>query len=101
MQVDLFTTHFKENNAESEATLTINKTSFEGQNLQLYNLLMKGERLSFSDAFITHNITDIRRRSKDLVDIHGIKISKKFIEGTRNKEWFMTEEDKNYNLNRK
>lgn len=63
-----FTTHTRENNSESEKTLIINKKSFEGQNAKLFNLLMSGAILTFAEAFITHGITDIRRRAKDLTD---------------------------------
>jgi hypothetical protein len=85
-----FKTHTVENTSEGMLTLKINKESFEGQNKKLYNLLMSGCKLTFSDAFINHGITDIRRRSKDLTDEHGIEISKEFINGTRNKIWYMT-----------
>lgn len=92
--------HLYENNPESQETLEINRRSFEGQNRRLFELLMRGERLTFSDAFIKHGITDIRRRAKDLTDMMGVLISKEFIEGTRNKIWYMDFEQREYNKQR-
>ncbi len=97
MQTDLFETHCNDNNQESNNTLNINRKSFEGQNKKLFNILMRGYKVSFSDAYILYGISDIRRRSKDLVDMMGVQISKQFIPGTRNKVWFFTPEQIKYN----
>jgi hypothetical protein len=93
-QLNLFSAHLMDNNPESTATLTINRKSFEGQNKRLFDLLMQGHILSFSDAYIKHGISDVRRRAKDLKDIGKFELSCEFIPGTRNKVWFMTDEQK-------
>lgn len=95
-QLDIFETHQSENNSESQETLSINKESFQGQNKRVYELLMSGIQLTFSDAFIKYGISDLRRRAKDLTDNNGVLLSKKFTEG-RAKVWFMDEEQIRYN----
>lgn len=97
MQIDLFTTHAHENNQESQLTLAINQRSFQGQNKKLFDLLMSGKSLTFRQAYIEHNISDIRRRVKDLRDIGGFYITDKFIGTSRDKEWFMTENQRAMN----
>lgn len=99
-QLTIFDTHYPANNVESTETLTINRKSFTGQNLRLFTLLMRGVKLSFHDAFTVHGITDIRRRAKDLTDIGGFQISKKFLFNTRCKLWYCTPEQIEFNKNK-
>lgn len=92
-----FPSHNFDNNIESQITLEVCRKSFEGQNLLLYNLLMSGKKLTFIEAIRDCGISDIRRRSKDLTDVMGVQLSKSFIEGTRNKVWFMSSEQIKFN----
>lgn len=83
-----FKIHSKENNSESESHLKENEVHFSNQCKKLFDLLMTGERISFADAFIKYQISDIRRRAKDLTDCMNVELSKEW-QG-KIKYWFMT-----------
>jgi hypothetical protein len=78
----------KENNKESQAHFNNNKILFSKQCGLVYNLLMNGEVLTTRKALIDHNIGDLRRRVKDLIDIYKIPVQSRYVEG-KFKEYYL------------
>jgi hypothetical protein len=63
-----------ENNLESQSILEANKDRINKQCRLVLDLLQVGYRLTVRDALIFWGIGDLRRRVKDLKDMHGIDI---------------------------
>ncbi len=77
-----------ENNAGSQQILENNKVRINHQCTIVLQALQRGERLTTALALIKYGVGDLRRRCKDLKDIHHIKIKDRLVEG-RYKEWFI------------
>lgn len=90
----LFDVHKRENNAESQGHLDINREHFSAQCKRVYDYLMNGGRLTVYSAIVGLRISSLPRRLKDLKD-KGVRISDRWVgEKETNKEWFMSTEDK-------
>lgn len=92
-----FPTHQRENNAESEQTLSICNKTFRGHNKIIFDLLVAGEKITFDVAVKQYNITALPRRIADLALNMKFQISRGFIEGTRKKVYYMTPEQIEFN----
>ncbi len=77
-----------ENNTESQLHFDKNKDKFSNQCRLVYQLLLKGERLTTKKALIEYGIGDLRRRIKDLKDFWGVNIQSEYTE-SRYKEYFL------------
>ncbi|CAL2094644.1 helix-turn-helix domain-containing protein [Tenacibaculum sp. 190524A02b] len=86
------TNHRLENNIESQENLENNKEIFASQCKTIYEALLKGERISQKTAVVKYNIGDLRRRIKDLKDIHKINILDEWVSSgnRRFKEYFVS-----------
>jgi hypothetical protein len=89
-------THERENNAESEQHLYSNRKHFEGECRRLYDLLMSGKRLTVYSALVEHRISSLPRRYLDLVQA-GVEATAEPMAGTRIKEYFCSESNKEHN----
>ena len=81
-----------ENNAESQQILKDNNHKLRGQCKKVYDALIAGERLTVVEAMYKYNIGDLRRRIKDLKDIHGVKNIKSDMIGSGFKKWYIEKE---------
>lgn len=89
-----FSVHQRENNAESQDHLDINREHFSAQCKRVYDYLMNGGRLTVYSAMVDLRISSAPRRILDLKE-KGVKISDRWVgEKETNKEWFMSTEDK-------
>lgn len=95
--------HRRENNPDSEAILNAGRKKFNRHCEAVFSCLMEGKTLTTTSALLgirwkhhTICIGDLRRRIKDLKE-NGVRISDRLTE-ERFKEWYMTDEDKSYNL---
>lgn len=91
--------HVRENNPESQNHLNANKFHFTGQCAVMLSALQKGVVLTTRSAMLDYNISDPRRRIKDLIDA-GVEINSEFVlddkgEKTRFKRWWIEEAVKN------
>ena len=77
-----------ENNPESQAILNANKEHFSKQCEIVYQAMLRGEKLTTASALLRYSIGDLRRRVKDLIDIHGIEVKSRLIEN-RFKEFYL------------
>lgn len=80
----------KENNKDSQEHLEKNKKKFSNQCKKAYEAMLKGERLSTVSALLNYGIGDLRRRVKDLKDIHKVDVKSEWVRkgGNRFKEYF-------------
>ncbi len=78
----------KENNIESQQIFDTNKTHFSKQCIIVLDALKRGERLTTTTALLKYGIGDLRRRIKDLIDIHKIDVKAELQQG-RFKVWFL------------
>jgi len=89
-------THCRENNHESERHLYEHRKHFNKKNLQTLELLLQCKHLQVLQAANEYGIHSLPRRIGDLNEVlieYGIKISAPFIEGTRIKMYFLTEDE--------
>lgn len=94
--MDLFTpeVHARENNKESETALNDNRKHFSAQCRKVLDLLLRGDRLTIYDALVVHGISSLPRRAQDLIE-NRIDVKREFKEGTRIKEYYLTQEEIN------
>lgn len=80
-----------ENNSESQAHFDNNKEHFTKQCKIVYIAMLKGERLTTATALLRYGIGDLRRRVKDLIDLHKINVKSNWIKTThsRCKEYYL------------
>ena len=99
MTFDLFNQpviHTEERPAESKEYLEANRKRLSHNCRMLYDRMMAGEPLTSFNC----GLVDFRRRVCDLRQLNGVRLSWRKIKlnGTTCKEWWMSEEDKQYNL---
>lgn len=87
-QLDVFQVHAMENLPDNQEILECNRDHFSNQCRIVYEALKRGERLTTTEALLKYGIGDLRRRCKDLIDIHKVAIKKSLING-RFKEYFL------------
>ena len=80
--------HGKENNLFSQRILEDNEDHFSNQCRIVYEALKRGERLTTGNALTKYGIGDLRRRIKDLRDMHHIPIRTELLQN-RFKEYFL------------
>lgn len=95
-QYDLFSVHQFENTPANQSMLDANRDHFSNQCRKVFDLLMRGEALTSINAQ-GFGIGDIRARVRDLIKFNGVKITVLLMENSRNKQWMMTQEDKQFN----
>lgn len=83
--------HGLENNSESDNNYLDNVKHFNNQCRIVFEQLMTGRRLTTMTA-MKLGIGDLRRRCKDLIDLHDIPVQKEYKEGSRFKEYFLNKE---------
>lgn len=93
MQLNVFEIHNNENCIESQNHLDKNKTNFSNQCRKIYDLLMRGEVLTFKRAIVEFGVGDLRRRMKDLKDMNSVSFHCEWDSSINSKRWFMTIED--------
>lgn len=76
------------NNRESELMFDANIEHFSKQCDLVYNLLKSGKKLTTMSA-MAYGIGDLRRRIKDLKDIHHIEIKSEFVGQSRFKQYYI------------
>ena len=78
-----------ENNPESQQILKHYNPKLRGQCKKIYEALKAGESLTVVEAMYKYNIGDLRRRIKDLKDIHGVTGIKSEMIGSGFKRWYL------------
>lgn len=86
--IDFKILHHNENNIESQRHFEANKDRFSKQCRIVYEALLRGEKLTTTQALINYGIGDLRRRIKDLKDIWNIEIESEYVEG-KFKEYYL------------
>ena len=81
----------RENNSESQAHFEKNEKHFTKQCKVVYTAMLKGEKLTTTTALLRYGIGDLRRRVKDLIDIHKINVKSNWIKTkhSRCKEYYL------------
>ena len=81
----------KENNPESQDHFQGQMKKFSSQCKTVYDALLRGEKLTTLTAMVGYGIGDLRRRIKDLKDIHKINIKDRWVtkNGSRFKEFYV------------
>lgn len=87
-QLDLTKSHGFENNKESNQLYKDNLKHFNNQCRIVLEQLLTGRKLTTLTA-MQLGIGDLRRRVKDLIDIHNIPVKKEYRQGSRFKEFFL------------
>lgn len=77
------------NNAESASHYQKHKNHFSKQCVTVLDALKRGERLTTLTALVNYGIGDLRRRIKDLKDLHGIPVKCEFVDNTRFKVYYL------------
>lgn len=86
--IDFTKSHGRENNPISEHNYSNDLEHYNNQCRIVLEQLLTGKRLTTMSAMML-GIGDMRRRAKDLRDIHNIPIKDSFKKGTRFKEWWL------------
>lgn len=94
LELDFSTLEHKENNFDSQRHFEENKERFTNQCRKVYQVLLKGERLTTTKALLEYGIGDLRRRIKDLKDQFEVPIQDEYVKdeegkSTRYKEYFL------------
>jgi len=87
MKLEFDFLHGHENNRETQAILEANSDHLESQCKKLLRILKSGKRVTTKQLVKEFDISDPRRRIKDLRD-SGVEIKDRII-GGRNKEYFL------------
>lgn len=89
-----------QNNRESQRQVESNLKHFTGQNLKVFDYLMNGKRLNSTTGIQLFRIIDMRARMHAIKNA-GFKFHIEVIPNSHGmKEWFMTKEDIEFNLNK-
>jgi hypothetical protein len=70
-QLNIDFTHRQENNADSQMILMANKRKINGKTMRTLHLLAYGHVLTVYDALVTHGISSLPRRIKDIEEFIG------------------------------
>lgn len=89
--IDLKKCHGLENNTESENSYLSSVNHFNNQCRVVMEQMLTGRRLTTMTA-MKLGIGDLRRRKKDLVDIHKVPVMSEYKKGSRFKEFFLDPE---------
>lgn len=87
--IDFTQLHHTENRIRNQEHFERNKERFSNQCKIVYEALLRGERLTTTQALLKYRIGDLRRRIKDLKDIWNVPIEDEYVEG-KFKEYFLT-----------
>lgn len=91
-----FTVHRIENNTDSQQHLEENLEYFKGQCTTVFNMLMRGNRMSVDGAYnLAPKIRSLPRRIMDITE-EGFIISREWKGNCI--EYFMSDDNINYNL---
>jgi hypothetical protein len=77
-----------ENNIGSQEHFEANKSKFSRQCKIVYEALLRGEKLTTTQALLEYRIGDLRRRIKDLKDFWNVPIESRTVSGNF-KEYFL------------
>ena len=83
--------HGKENNMLSQALYESKLDKFNNQCKILMEYFLTGKTLTFKEAFINLNISDLRRRVKDLKDVYNVPVKDRMLTGGF-KEWYLDQD---------
>jgi hypothetical protein len=97
IELDFNKSHGKENTQENEINYLGDLEHFNNQCRIVLEQLLTGRRLTTISA-LRLGVGDLRRRIKDLIDIHNIPVQKEYRNGSRFKEFFLTKEFINKHL---
>lgn len=89
MEIDFSELNHVENKISNQEHFERNKEKFSKQCKIVYEALLRGERLTTTQALLKYRIGDLRRRIKDLKDIWDVPIQDEVVEG-KFKEYFLT-----------
>lgn len=89
MEIDFSELNHIENKISNQEHFERNKEKFSKQCKIVYEALLRGERLTTTQALLKYRIGDLRRRIKDLKDIWNVPIKDEVVEG-KFKEYFLT-----------
>lgn len=94
LSIDFSQLRHSENTKENQFNFDTHIKHFSKQCQTVYYALLRGERLTTSQALLRHSIGDLRRRVKDLKDIWQIPVQSVYAkdqEGndTRYKEYYL------------
>lgn len=81
--------HF-ENKISNQEHFERNKDKFSKQCKLVYEALLRGEKLTTTQALLNYGIGDLRRRIKDLKDIWNVQIEAQYVQG-KFKEYFLNQ----------
>lgn len=87
-EIDFSVLHHVENKISNQEHFERNKEKFSNQCRIVYEALLRGERLTTTQALIQYSIGDLRRRIKDLKDIWNVPVQDVYVEG-KYKEYFI------------
>lgn len=77
-----------ENKIANQEHFEKNKKEFSKQCKIVYDALLRGERLTTTEALLKYQIGDLRRRIKDLKDIWNIPVQDVYVQG-KFKEYYL------------
>jgi hypothetical protein len=80
-QLEIDWTARKENNSFSQALLEANADKIRGNCKKVYELLLKGHRLTVNGVVRDYNISSLPRRVKDIEEKLKISIKREIIKG--------------------
>lgn len=89
LELDFSQLHHNENKVANQEHFLANKDRFSKQCKVVYEALLRGERLTTTQALLNYQIGDLRRRIKDLKDIWNVPIQDAYVDG-KFKEYFLT-----------
>lgn len=78
LQFDFNPVHSRENNFDSEAHLEQHRHKFNEQCFRALKLMLAGEKLTNYSCLTVHDIGDIKRRAKDLIDGYHIPVRREW-----------------------
>lgn len=88
LEIDFSQLHHVENKVANQEHFERNKEKFSNQCRIVYEALLRGERLTTTNALIKYHIGDLRRRIKDLKDMWNVPVKDQYVEG-KFKEYFL------------
>lgn len=88
LPIDFSTLHHVENKTSNQEHFERNKEKFSKQCRIVYEALLRGEKLTTTQALLNYGIGDLRRRIKDLKDIWNVAIDSQYVDG-KFKEYYL------------
>lgn len=88
LELDFSQLNHIENKTSNQEHFERNKDKFSNQCKLVYEALLRGEKLTTTQALLNYGIGDLRRRCKDLRDMWNVPVKSEYVNG-RYKEYYL------------